>query len=208
MQTIKQLKVIRFKVAASILLIAPMMIAQEIEEVVVSGSFIPDEKRDTSEISAILDSSEIERTGDDNIAVALTRLTGLSLVRGKYVYVRGLGERYSAATLNGSNLPSPEPLKRVVPLDLFPTQIIDSSVIQKTYSADMPAEFGGGIIEIETKPVPTERILDFSFSSGFNSATSLSDGLLYDGGDDDDFGYDDGIRNFPDSVQQAINRKS
>ena len=206
MQTTKQLKMIRFKVAASILLIAPMMIAQEIEEVVVSGSFIPDEKRDTSEISAILDSSEIERTGDDNIAIALTRLTGLSLVRGKYVYVRGLGERYSAATLNGSNLPSPEPLKRVVPLDLFPTQIIDSSVIQKTYSADMPAEFGGGIIEIETKPVPTERILDFSFSSGFNDATSLSDGLLYDGGDDDDFGYDDGIRDFPDSVQQAINR--
>ena len=72
--------------------------AQEVEEVVVQGTFIPDEKRDTSEISAILDSSEIERTGDDNIAVALTRLTGLSLVRGKYVYVRGLGERYSAAT--------------------------------------------------------------------------------------------------------------
>lgn len=206
MQTTKQLKMIRFKVAASILLLAPMIIAQEIEEIVVSGSFIPDEKRDTSEISAILDSSEIERTGDDNIAIALTRLTGLSLVRGKYVYVRGLGERYSAATLNGSNLPSPEPLKRVVPLDLFPTQIIDSSVIQKTYSADMPAEFGGGIIEIETKPVPTERILDFSFSSGFNDATSLSDGLLYDGGDDDDFGYDDGIRDFPDSVQQAINK--
>ena len=62
--------------------------AQEVEEVVVQGTFIPDEKRDTSEISAILDSSEIERTGDDNIAVALTRLTGLSLVRGKYVYVR------------------------------------------------------------------------------------------------------------------------
>ena len=206
MQTIKQLKIIGFKVAASTLLMTPLIVAQEIEEVVVSGSFIPDEKRDTSEISAILDSSEIERTGDDNIAIALTRLTGLSLVRGKYVYVRGLGERYSAATLNGSNLPSPEPLKRVVPLDLFPTQIIDSSAIQKTYSADMPAEFGGGIIEIETKPIPTERILEFSFSSGFNDATSLSDGLLYDGGNDDDFGYDDGIRNFPDSVQQAINR--
>ena len=204
--TIDQLNKAKQKVAISLLLIAPFMIGQEIEEVVVSGSFIPDEKRDTSEISAILDSSEIERTGDDNIAVALTRLTGLSLVRGKYVYVRGLGERYSAATLNGSNLPSPEPLKRVVPLDLFPTQIINSSVIQKTYSADMPGEFGGGIIEIETKPVPTERILDFSFSSGYNDATSLSDGLLYDGGDDDDFGYDDGIRDFPSSVQQAINR--
>ena len=203
--TIEQLNKAKYRVAISLLLIAPFMIGQEIEEVVVSGSFIPDEKRDTSEISAILDSSEIERTGDDNIAVALTRLTGLSLVRGKYVYVRGLGERYSAATLNGSNLPSPEPLKRVVPLDLFPTQIINSSVIQKTYSADMPGEFGGGIIEIETKPVPTERILDFSFSSGFNDSTSLDDGLLYDGGKDDDLGYDDGIRDFPDMVQQAIN---
>ena len=95
--------------------------AQELEEVVVSGSFIPDEKRDTAEINVVLDSSDIERTGDDNIAIALTRLTGLSLVRGKYVYVRGLGERYSSATLNGSSLPSPEPLKRVVPLDIFPT---------------------------------------------------------------------------------------
>ena len=109
--TIDQFNKTKYKAAISLLLIAPFMIGQEIEEVVVSGSFIPDEKRDTSEISAILDSSEIERTGDDNIAVALTRLTGLSLVRGKYVYVRGLGERYSAATLNGSNLPSPEPLK-------------------------------------------------------------------------------------------------
>ena len=89
----------------SLILLSTLVISQEVEEVVVSGSFIPDEKRDTSEISAILDSSEIERTGDDNIAVALTRLTGLSLVRGKYVYVRGLGERYSAATLNGSGLP-------------------------------------------------------------------------------------------------------
>ena len=72
----------------SLILLSTLVISQEVEEVVVSGSFIPDEKRNTSEISAILDSSDIERTGDDNIAVALTRLTGLSLVRGKYVYVR------------------------------------------------------------------------------------------------------------------------
>ena len=193
----------------SLILLSTLVISQEVEEVVVSGSFIPDEKRNTSEISAGLDSSGIERTGDDNIAVALTRLTGLSLVRGKYVYVRGLGERYSAATINGSGLPSPEPLKRVVPLDLFPTQIIESSVVQKTYSADMPGEFGGGIIEINTKAVPSDRILDISFSSGYNNATSLDDGLLYDGGKDDEYGYDDGIRDFPQFIKNAIktNRK-
>ncbi len=199
------LKFLKYNIIIGFSLFSIFSVSQEIEEVVVSGSFIPDEKRDTSEISAILDSSEIERTGDDNIAIALTRLTGLSLVRGKYVYVRGLGERYSAATLNGSGLPSPEPLKRVVPLDLFPTQLIESSIVQKTYSADMPGEFGGGIIEINTKAVPSERILDLSFSSGYNSETSLSDGLLYDGGDDDDLGYDDGTRDFPSFIQRAIN---
>ena len=167
--------------------------AQDTEELVVSGSFIPDAKRNTSEISAILDSSDIERAGDDNIAIALTRLAGLSLVRGKYVFVRGLGDRYSSASLNGLNLPSPEPLKRVVPLDLFPTSIIESSVVQKTYSADMPGEFGGGMVEIKTKAVPLDRIFEFSASTSLNSATSLKDdGLMYDGGENY-FGYDDGI---------------
>ena len=179
--------------------------AQDTEELVVSGSFIPDAKRNTSEISAILDSSDIERAGDDNIAIALTRLAGLSLVRGKYVFVRGLGDRYSSASLNGLNLPSPEPLRRVVPLDLFPTSIIESSVVQKTYSADMPGEFGGGMVEIKTKAVPLDRIFEFSASTSLNSATSLKDdGLMYDGGENN-LGYDDGIRSVPSSIQNAIN---
>ena len=110
MKSEKIVDVLKYNFIIGFSLFSTLIVSQEIEEVVVSGSFIPDEKRDTSEISAILDSTEIERTGDDNIAIALTRLTGLSLVRGKYVYVRGLGERYSAATLNGSGLPSPEPL--------------------------------------------------------------------------------------------------
>ncbi len=200
------------KFALPFIIVFPLIInaqeteqSQETEELVVSGSFIPDAKRNTSEISAILDSSSIERAGDDNIAIALTRLAGLSLVRGKYVYVRGLGDRYSSASLNGLNLPSPEPLKRVVPLDLFPTSIIESSVVQKTYSADMPGEFGGGMVEIKTKAVPLDRIFEFSASASFNSATSLKDdGLMYDGGEDS-FGYDDGIRSIPSSVQAAIN---
>ena len=195
------------KFALPFIIVFPLFInAQEAdEELVVSGSFIPDAKRNTSEISAVLDSSSIERAGDDNIAIALTRLAGLSLVRGKYVYVRGLGDRYSSASLNGLNLPSPEPLKRVVPLDLFPTSIIESSVVQKTYSADMPGEFGGGMVEIKTKAVPLDRIFEFSASTSFNTATSLKDdGLMYDGGEDS-LGYDNGIRSIPSSVQNAIN---
>ena len=130
MNTIKSKKV-GLKTLLPLLLLTTSISGQEIEEVVVSGSFIPDEKRDTTEINVVLDSSEIERTGDDNIAVALTRLTGLSLVRGKYVYVRGLGERYSAATLNGGVLPSPEPLKRLFLLICFLPRQLNQQLFRK-----------------------------------------------------------------------------
>ena len=101
-----------------------------------------------------------------------------------------------------------KPNHKVATIRLVPTQIIESSVVQKTYSADMPGEFGGGIIEINTKAVPSERILDISFSSGYNDATSLDD-ELYDGGKDDKYGYDDGTRDFPQFIKNAIkaNRK-
>ena len=90
----------------------------DFEELVVSGIFIPDEKRTTSEISNVIDSTQMSEAGDSNIADSLKRVTGLSLVKGKYVYVRGLGDRYSTALLDGSSIASPEPLSRVVPLDL------------------------------------------------------------------------------------------
>ena len=83
-------------------------------------------------------------------------MTGLSLVGNGFVYVRGLGDRYSLALLNGSPLPSPEPLKRVVPLDLFPTGVIASSLVQKSYSVNYPGEFGGGVINLTTKATPRE----------------------------------------------------
>src|SRR5690606_2073311 len=102
----------------------------------------------------VLTAESLQRAGDDNAAVALTRMSGLSLVSGRFVYVRGLGERYSSALLNGSPLPSPEPLQRVVPLDLFPSNILASVVVQKTYSASFPGEFGGGVIDLQTVAVP------------------------------------------------------
>ena len=113
----------------------PEINTETIEDVVVSVSFIPDEKRDTSEISNVLSSEDMTQAGDSAASDALKRITGLSLVKGKYIYVRGLGERYSSALLNGVLLPSPEPLKRVVPFDIFPTSVLESVLVQKTYSA-------------------------------------------------------------------------
>lgn len=171
--------------------------AGPVEEVVVLGRFIPDEKRSTSEISNILDAEDFQITGDSNVAGALQRVTGLSLVGGRFVYVRGLGERYSSALLDGAQLPSPEPLRRVVPLDIFPTALLEGALVQKTYSPEYPAEFGGGVIALRSKRVPDERFFSFSIEGGFNTASTFDDGLSYDGSDTDFLGFDGGKRNLP-----------
>ena len=173
--------------------------------IVVRGEFIPDEKRETSEISSFLDSADLDVQGDADAAAALRRVTGLSLARGKFIYVRGLNERYSSSTLNGSPLPSPEPLRRVAPLDLFPTSILESIMVQKTYSPEFSAEFGGGLLEMRTKSIPLDNFLEASVSLGGNSETSFNDGLLYDGGDTDWLGYDDGLRDLPPTLSSIYN---
>ena len=171
-----------------------------IEEVLVSVSFIPDEKRDTSEISSTLSSESMSIAGDSEAADALKRVTGLSLVKGKYVYVRGLGERYSSALLNGVLLPSPEPLKRVVPFDIFPTSILENVLVQKTYSAQYPGEFGGGVIDMRTKLIPNEEFYELGISTTYDSLATGTEGDIMPGYDDDWTGFDTGYRDLPKSL--------
>ena len=123
---------------------APVDVAAPGGEIIVLGRRDSNIERATTQVISLLSNEDIARTGEGDIAGALGRVTGLSVVGGGFVYVRGLGDRYSQALLNGSPLPSPEPLRRAVPLDLFPTDVIASSLVQKTYSANFPGEFGGG----------------------------------------------------------------
>ncbi len=175
-----------------------------VEEIVVRGAYIPEPKRETSEISSFITPEDFERQGDSNVALSLRRVTGLSLVGGKFIYIRGLGERYSNANLNGLPLPSPEPLRRVVPLDLFPTSVLQSAAAQKTFSPQYSGEFGGGVIQIETKAIPDGRFLDVGVSFGGNTETTWKDGLTYDGGKTDFLGFDSGIRKTPEPLADAI----
>jgi TonB-dependent receptor len=172
--------------------------------IVVTGRYIPEPIRESSEVLSVLSSEDLARTGEGDAAGALQRVSGLSLVGGRFVYVRGLGERYSLALLNGSPLPSPEPLKRTVPLDLFPTSILASSLVQKTYSVNYTGEFGGGVINLTTRAVPDEPFLTFSGSLSGNSETTLQTGYTYYGSDSDWSGFDDGTRDIPTLVQSAL----
>ena len=124
-------------------------------------------------------------------------MTGLTIVDGRYVYVRGLGERYSSTLLNGAQVPSPDPTRKVVPLDLFPTEILNGIVVQKTYAADMPGEFGGGTVQLRTRGVPESFLLRVSTTLGYVDGTTGETGLSYRGGSRDWLGYDDGTREAP-----------
>ena len=182
----------------------PVAEAEEPEIVIVRGMFIPDVVRETSEVANVLVPEDLVRQGDDTAAQALVRLSGLSVVNSRFVYVRGLGERYSSALLNGSPLPSPEPLQRVVPLDLFPSNILAGALVQKTYSPQFPGEFGGGVINLETVGVPNERFISMAVSGGYNSETSFRHGLTYKGSDTDWSTFDTKVRETPPELTAAM----
>lgn len=183
----------------------------ELPEFVVVEPFIEgslasvlEERRSNNSVANYLSMEQISKSGDSDAAGALKRVTGLTLVDGRFIFIRGLGERYSSTLLNGANLPSPDPTRRVVPLDLFPTSIIASIEVQKGYAAHLPAEFGGGSVVLRTISVPDENFLDVGLSYGYNSQTTGKNGLKYAGGDSDWSGFDDGSRALPRLLADAI----
>ncbi len=178
--------------------------AKQLDTVSVRGEYIPEPMLETPEVASFVTREDFERTGDSDAAVALGRVSGLSVVGRKFVYVRGLGERYSSALFNGSPLPSPEPMQRVVPLDLFPSKVLESITVQKTYSARYPGEFGGGVIDLQSLAVPEEDFFSISVGISGNSVTTGENGLTYYGSDDDEWGFDDGARKMSPELQAAL----
>jgi hypothetical protein len=128
-----------------------------LEEVVVMGRLMSGaeslvaERQEQAVATDFIGAEQMSRLGDSNVAVALTRVPGVTLVENKFVFVRGLGERYSSTTLNGAMVPSPDLSRNVLPLDIIPTSIAESLAIQKVPSADKPAAFGGGSVDIRTR---------------------------------------------------------
>ena len=140
---------------------------------------------------------EMSANNDSNAADAMQRVTGVSVVEGQSVFVRGLGERYSNTTLAGATLPTTEPDRRVVPLDLFPTGLIDSVQVSKTYTPDKPSQFAGGLVEIVPMKLPDATSFELSAGGGWNSLTTGAMGLGYPVGGRDWLGFDDGTRALP-----------
>lgn len=147
---------------------------------VVEGSLAAtfNEIRNSDVLTDAISSEEFSKSGDSSASDALKRVTGITIVDDKFVFVRGLGERYSNLLLNGLVVPSPEPTKRVVPLDIFPTDVIQSMDIQKTYSGNLPGTFAGGSVQINTKDIPEEDNF-IKGSIGLSIDDSLGDTAVY-----------------------------
>ncbi|MBQ4833360.1 TonB-dependent receptor [Pseudoalteromonas sp. MMG010] len=184
---------------------------QEIEEVVAVGQRLKgsagavlQERQNQAFVADIMGADQISKTGDGDAASALRRVTGLTLVDGKFIYVRGLGERYSSTQLNNMYVPSPDPTRSVVPLDLFPSDIIESLSVQKSFSPDMPAHFGGGNVNIRTKSIPSDFLFNIQVGTSYNTSNSDT-GYFYQGGDTDWMGRDDGTRSLAPSFVEVFN---
>lgn len=158
-------------------------------------------RKNSDRVADVIGSEQMSKSGDSDAGSSLRRVTGITLVDGKYVYVRGLGERYSSILMNQSTLPSPDPSRKVIPLDIFPSGILENMVIQKSYSPDLPGEFGGGTVILNTKNIPDTFEAKVSLSSSYQSGPSQHQ--TYAGGSRDWLGMDDGTRSLPFSIAEA-----
>lgn len=123
-------------------------------------------------------SEQITRSPDSDAAEAVRRVSGVSVQDGRYVFVRGLGERYTTTSLNGSRVPSPEPERRVVPLDLFPSNLLEAITTSKTFTPNQPGDFSGAAVDLRTRSFPAERMIQLSVSGGYNTQATGRDMLL------------------------------
>ncbi|MCL1078922.1 TonB-dependent receptor [Parashewanella spongiae] len=185
--------------------IDPIEVIQVTGRLRTSASEAMEERREQAVVADLMGAEQIGRTGDSDAASALRRITGLTLKDGKFIYVRGLGERYSSTSLNGAVVPSPDPTRNVVPLDLFPASIIESLSVQKAASANMPAAFGGGHVDIRTKSIPSDFFFKASIGTRYNTNDD-NDTYTYNAGGNDWLGRDDGARQLPSSILNTTNQ--
>ncbi len=188
---------------------APVIEApQGLEEVLVMGTFNPTEnaadiERLSTNITDAIDIGQLERYGDSDVAAAITRIVGVTVTEDKYANVRGLDGRYISSSLNGLLMPSTDPLRRDVQLDLFPSNIVGGIEIQKSYTPDLLGSTTGGSVKINTRGLPDQKIHKLSISTGYNFDFTGDDVSSHASSRTDGFGFDSDLRELPGSVYEA-----
>lgn len=152
-----------------------------------------------------LSAQSIQKTGDSDLASAIKRIPGVSVQDGKFVYVRGLGDRYSKTLLGGLEVPGLDPDKNTLQLDIFPTNLLDNILISKSASADLNSDFTGGIVDVILKDFSVLPEYSFSIRGSYNPDMNLNDNFI--GNENEAFnflGFDNGYFDNPLSSKQEI----
>jgi len=184
-----------------------------IEEVVVTASAINTTETAVLTIQrkalGLLDgvsTQAIKRTGDSDVGGAVKRVTGVSVQEGKYIVVRGLGDRYSKTSLNGMDVPGLDPDKNSVQLDIFPTNLVDNIIVYKSFTPNLPGDFTGGMVDILTKDFPEKKTISLSAGASYNPTQHFNKNYITSqGGGLDWLGFDDGTRKLPQAISAVIN---
>ncbi len=155
-------------------------------------------KRKSANLIDGVSSEMFSKIGDSDAAAAIRRVPGVSIQGGQYVYVRGLGDRYTKTILNGVEVPGLDPDRNAIQIDIFPTNLIDNIVVYKTFTPELSADFVGGTVNLDTKEFPSEKTFVVSASVEYNPSMHFQeDYLSYQGGKTDFLGFDDGTRDLP-----------
>jgi len=183
----------------------------EMEEYVVTAEEFREEAvqllQERQETSALIEAIGAERFSQlaaGDAAEIMTKITGVSVVEGKFAVVRGLSDRYNLTVLNGGEVPTADPYRKSAQLDMFPSEVLETVVVSKTFTPDLPGGFSGALVDLRTKSFPEKFMVASSVGLGFNTqSTGNKDYLTYPGGSTDAFGIDDGTRALPDELKQV-----
>ena len=185
---------------------------EQLEAVVVTAEVMKDSEagllaaqKKAINVADGISNQTFKKVGDSDLSGAIKRVTGVSVEGGKYVYVRGLGDRYTKTTLNGMDIPGLDPDKNSVQIDIFPTAVLDNVMVYKTFSPNLYGDFTGGVVDIQTKDFPGEKTTSFSLGLSMIPGVQFNDDfILYQGSATDWLGFDNGLRALPFSKDTEI----
>lgn len=165
-------------------------------------------QKNNTALSSGIAADFIRRTPDRNTGEVIKRVSGASIQDNKYVIVRGLSDRYNQALLNDAMMPSSEPDKKAFSFDIIPSAMIDNVIINKTATPDLPGEFAGGLVQINTKDIPSRNALSVGFSVGYNSQSTFKDFVSNPRSSYDWLGFDNGDRSLPSNIPSTVGYRS
>lgn len=178
-----------------------------LQEVIVNAELLSDNENSilkiqkySADITDVVSAELIKKNGSSDGVDVLKRMSGVTIADGKYAFIRGVSDRYNNTLLNGSNVPGTDPEKKSFSYDLIPSSVIENITTSKTFTPDKPADFSGGLVQINTVEFPSQFFLNTSVGSGYNTGTSFKQFTSYHGGKIDIIGLDDGTRKKPSSI--------